>query len=93
MAMSSRQDLPYLQGRKFHHPQRLLLLLQRETPPGLIMLMQILTRMGQSVKENLLLVENLLPPRGGGLLFLEELDLQEDQILLADVQILLSVAD
>lgn len=49
--------------------------------------------MGQSVKENLLLVENLLPPRGGGLLFLEELDLQEDQILLADVQILLSVAD
>jgi len=52
MAMSWRQDILYLQGRKFHHPQRLLLLLQRETPPGLIMLVQMLTRMDQSGKEN-----------------------------------------
>lgn len=91
MAMSSRQDLLYLLGRKFHHPQRLLSLLQRETPPGLIMLVQMLTRMGQSVRENLL--EESLLHHGGGLLYLEELDLQDDQILLAAVQILLFVAD
>ena len=93
MAMSSRQDLLYLQGRKFHHPQRLLLLLQRERSPGLIMLAQMLTRMDQNGKENLLLVENLLPHHGGDLLYLEELDLQDDQILHAVVQILLSVAE
>lgn len=90
MAMLSRQDLLYLQGRKFHHPLRLLVLLQRETPPGLIMLVLMLTRMGQGVKENLL--EGSLPHHEGDLLCLEELGLRDDQILLVVVQILLSVA-
>lgn len=90
MAMSLRQDLLYLQDRKFHHPQRLLLLLRRERPLGLIMLVQMLKKMGRSVKENLLLGENL-PHHEGDLLCLEGLDLQDDQILLAAVQILLCV--
>jgi len=83
------------------------------------MLVQILTRMGQSVRENVYidvldiflvyhighflcilnfsfqfqLLEESLLHHGGDLLYLEELDLQDDQILLAAVQILLFVAD
>lgn len=49
MATSLRQDLLCLQDRKFHHPQRLLLLFQREMDLGLIMLVQMLKKMGQSV--------------------------------------------
>lgn len=52
MAMSLRQDLLYLQGTKFHHLQKLLLLLQREMHLGLTMLVQMLKKMGQSVQEN-----------------------------------------
>lgn len=91
MAMSLRQDLLYLQDRKLHHPQKLLL--QREMHPGLIMLVQKLKKMGQSVQENLLLGENLLPHHEEDLLCLEELDLLDDQNLLAAVQILLFVVD
>lgn len=93
MAMSLRQDLLYLQGTKFHHLQKLLLLLQREMHLGLTMLVQMLKKMGQSVQENPLLGENFLPHHEEDLLCLEELDLQDDQNLLDAVQILLSVVD
>ena len=60
---------------------------------GLIMLVQMLKRTGQSGQENLL-GENLLPRHEGDLLCLEELDLQDDQILqFAVVQILQFAVD
>lgn len=57
------------------------------------MLVPMLKRMGQSVQEKLLLGENLLLHHVEDLLCLEELDLQDDQNLLAAVQTLLSVVD
>lgn len=90
MAMSLRQDLLYLLDRKFHHPQKLLRLLQRERPLGLMMLVQMLKKMGQNVRESLLLGENH-PHHGEDLQCHEELDLLDEWILLAVVLILLSV--
>lgn len=85
MVILLRPDLPCHQDRRFHHPQRLLLLLQREMLQELITLMQTLKKMGQSGKENLLLGEDLLHHEGD-LLCLEELDHQDDQNLLFVVE-------
>lgn len=79
MGMLLEQSSHCLRGRRFHHPQRLLPLLQREMAQKLIMLVQMLIRMDQSGREKLLPVGNLLlHHEGDPLLQVDEVDLQDD---------------